>query len=147
MNPTDSSEAATYYSNFVQVNISPHKFELYVSRYSMPIVLQPSSEPTSVEVKPRPVASIAIPLRLVRALIKARETSVQHWETNFGEPLATEPTSGSAENATEAEGQGVGAQAMTVYALPLAVGMFEKKSERALVAQTTSAGHWPQPCR
>jgi hypothetical protein len=102
VNPTDFSEAASYYSNFVQVNISPHEFELYFSRYSMPILMQPPSEPTSVDVTPQPVANIAIPLSLVRALITALETSVQNWETNFGAPLPTEPTLGSAAGTAEA---------------------------------------------
>lgn len=104
-NPTDFSEAATYYSNFVQVNISPHEFEIYFSRYSMPILMQPPAEPTTIDVTPRPVANIAIPLSLVRALIKALETSVHNWETNFGVPLPGEPTLGSAVGAAETERQ------------------------------------------
>jgi hypothetical protein len=104
VNPTDLSEAATYYSNFVQVNIAPHEFEIYFSRYSMPVLMQPPPEPTTVNVTPRPVANIAIPLSLVRGLIKALETSVQNWENNFGVPLPSEPTLGSVAAQTEAGG-------------------------------------------
>jgi hypothetical protein len=102
VNPTDFSEAATYYSNYVQVNIAPHEFELYFSRYSMPILMQPATEPTTVDVMPRPVASIAIPLSLVRGLINALETSVDNWEKNFQQPLPTEPTLRGAGGATGA---------------------------------------------
>ncbi len=91
--PTDMSGAPALYSNFVQVGISPYEFTLHLSRISMPIISEPPAEPMAFDVSPQPVASVSIPLNLVRGLIRALEGQVKNWETTFHQPLPTEPSS------------------------------------------------------
>lgn len=105
VNPTDFSAAPSFYSNHVQVNLAPHEFELYFSRYTMPILMAPPTEPTNIDVTPRPAANVTIPLSLVRGLIRALETTAQNWETTFGQSLPVEPTLGSAVGVSEADEQ------------------------------------------
>jgi Protein of unknown function (DUF3467) len=95
--PTDMSGAPSYYANFVQVGISPYEFTVHFSRLSIPIVSQPPAEPVNFDVSPQPVASVSIPLNLVRGFIKALEGQVQNWETTFHQPLPAEPSSAETE--------------------------------------------------
>jgi hypothetical protein len=96
--PTDMSGAPAYYSNFVQVGISPYEFTVHFSRISIPLISEPPTEPVAFDVIPQPVASIAIPLSLVRGLIRALEGQAENWERTFRQPLpTTEPSSAQAE--------------------------------------------------
>jgi hypothetical protein len=95
--PTDMSQAPSYYSNFVQVGISPYEFALHFSRISMPIVSEPPAELVVFDVSPQPVVSMSIPLNLVRGLIRALEGQAENWERTFHQPLPTEPSSAQTE--------------------------------------------------
>ncbi len=90
--PSDMSEAPTYYANYAQVGFSPHEFTLHFSRYSIPIISEPPSEPLTLEVRPQPVASVSIPLNLVPGLIRALQGQVENWETTFHQAVPTEPS-------------------------------------------------------
>jgi hypothetical protein len=90
--PTDMAGAPSYYSNFVQVGMSPYEFTLHFSRVAMPLISEPPTEPLKLDVIPQPVANISIPLNLVRGVIKALQGQVENWETTFDQSLPTEPS-------------------------------------------------------
>lgn len=77
------------YSNFVQVTITPHDFTLHFASYTTPVVTEPPKEPVRVPV--RPLASVTIPLNLVRALIGVLEGQAANWQASFGQPLPDHP--------------------------------------------------------
>jgi Protein of unknown function (DUF3467) len=99
--PTDMVGAPSYYSNFVQVGISPYEFTVNFSRLSIPLVAEPPAEPVAFDVTPQPVASVVIPLNLVRGVIRALEGQVENWETTFHQALPAEPPSAQTEPKAE----------------------------------------------
>lgn len=99
--PTDMSEAPSYYANFVQVGMSPYEFTVHFSRMMLPLVSEPPAEMVTIDVNPQPIASISIPLNLVRAFMRALERQTESWERTFGQPLPTEPSSAQIEPQTE----------------------------------------------
>ncbi len=95
--PTDMVGAPSYYSNFVQVGISPYEFTVNFSRITIPLVTEPPTEPIALDAAAQPVASVSIPLNLVRGFIRALEGQVENWETTFRQPLPTEPSQAAQE--------------------------------------------------
>ncbi len=87
--PDDYGMAPSLYANYVQVTMSPHDFRLLLGSFAFPPLAEPRSGEVGVPIEP--VASITLPLNLVRGLIRALETQAAGWEAAFKEPLPDQP--------------------------------------------------------
>ena len=105
--PTDFGGVPKLYANYIQVGMSPYDFVMYFSRFSLPILPVDLTENRVVELTPEPVASITIPLNLMRGLIRALQAQMENWEQTFREPVPAEPnTTEHQRPATEENGGG-----------------------------------------
>lgn len=91
--PTVFAGTPNFYANYAQVGLSPHDFVMHFSHYSMPVISEPPTESLVIPVTPEPVATVSIPLNLVRGLIRALEGAAENWEKTFQQPLPVEPVS------------------------------------------------------
>lgn len=95
----DPSVLPSAYANFAQIGFSPHDFRLSFGTYAFPVLTEPPDD--QVDVPVQPVATIAIPLNLAKALIRALETQVEAWERAFNEPIPDQPQPGNAPEAAQ----------------------------------------------
>jgi hypothetical protein len=79
--PEPKEQDTPLYANAIQVNHTPWDFALYFSRLVVPNQAPKGKE---LEIKGRAIATVNIPVTLVRGLITALETSIQNYEKNYG---------------------------------------------------------------
>jgi hypothetical protein len=53
--------------------------------------LPPEGSDEMVPVPVQPVVSVAIPLNLAKAVVRALETQIENWEKAFNEPVPEQP--------------------------------------------------------
>jgi hypothetical protein len=88
--PTGMGGPQILYANFVQVSTSPHDFTLHFSWFTSPLMSEPPPPGSVIEITPRPLASISIPLTLVQGIITVLQSQVDAWEAAFQRPFPTE---------------------------------------------------------
>lgn len=73
---------ASLYANAVVINHSPWDFALYFSRVVMP--LRPTIESGKLKIQAQQVATINVPVTLIRGLIRALQTNLDRYEQDYG---------------------------------------------------------------
>jgi len=82
--PDITPEDKTLYANVILVNHTPWDFALHFDRIVSP-VNKPETEDDQVKIAATKVATIHIPITLVRGLIEALQTNLEHYESQYGE--------------------------------------------------------------
>lgn len=84
-------DVPSYYSNFVQVNATPHDFMLHFGWYAFPVLDAPPPQGKPLLVPVQGIAKVAVPLNILRGLIGVLQAQADAWEQNFGQPLPVQP--------------------------------------------------------
>lgn len=90
--PEVSPDEKVLYSNVILVNHTPWDFALHFSRISFP-VNKPEVTDDAVEIPATQVATVHVPVTLIRGLIEALQTNLSLYEDHYGE--VTIPKKGS----------------------------------------------------
>jgi hypothetical protein len=80
--PADYSQSPFLYANFVQGSHTPHDVTLHFADYMT--IMPPEPPEGTVDIRARPLVSVALPVNLVRSVIAILEQQVENWEGNFG---------------------------------------------------------------
>jgi hypothetical protein len=78
------------YANFVQLSYTPHDFTLHFGWYTIPALTEPPP-PGELLAPVRPLAKVAVPLNLVKAIGELIARQAASWEEAFG-PLPDQPS-------------------------------------------------------
>jgi hypothetical protein len=85
LKPAQYPDGPPLYANVVNSSLSPHDVTLHFGWFSSPLL---EEAPTgTLEIPVRAVASISLPLTMVRNLIKLLEAQADNWEANSGQTL------------------------------------------------------------
>jgi hypothetical protein len=79
--PDVTEEDRLLYANAVLVNHTPWDFALHFDYLVMPVAMPPDQD---VELHARKVAVINIPATLMRGLIEALQSNLEHYESQYG---------------------------------------------------------------
>lgn len=81
--PEPTPEDKILYANVILVNHTPWDFALHFDRLTTPIK-RPESKEGQVEIEATKIATIHIPVTLVRGLIEALQTNLKGYEVQYG---------------------------------------------------------------